>query len=235
MRARVRNLLLLLFCFKSFVGISQYKKVEILCDCEMKKCDTSTVLIYNKYDQLEKKIKLGDNPYSISYFYNSLGKLIKKQKFDSSGKLLSYNKISYRPDNEWNVDSLFNVDNTIKTVFLRAQDTAANSWIVYWKIGNEETPSVEQRIVMDENGNEYLNTTCYSPYNCITYKCFYKGKSKTNSEMWVMEASSNSPILKEIEEYVLDENDIQKAMVKIDTKGDCMERHFYSTITNQTK
>jgi hypothetical protein len=227
----VRIIVLLLMSFNSLVAFSQYKKVELLCDCEMKKCDTSIVLVFNKYDQLEQKIKFGDNPYKISYFYNPLGKLVNKKKYDGNGNLLSYNKISYRPDNEWNIDSLFNVDNTIKTVFLRVRDTAPNSWIVYWKIREEETPSVEQRIVMNEDGNEFLNTTCYSPYNCITYKNSYHEKTKTNTEMWVMEASSNSPKLKEIEEYVLDENNNQKTMVKFDEKGDCMERYFYSTTT----
>lgn len=229
----VRNILFILIYFKSYTAFSQYKKIEIVCDCEMKKCDTSIVLLYNKYDQLEKKINSGDNPYSVLYFYNKLGKLIKKQKFDGNGKLLSYNKISYRPDNEWDIDSLFNVDNTIKTVFLRVRDTTPNSWIVYWQIGNEEAPSVEQRIVMDEHGNEYLNTTCYSPYNCITYKNAYQVKTKTNSEMWVMEASNNSPTLKEIEEYIIDESGSQKAMVKFNAKGECMERHVYSTLYTQ--
>jgi hypothetical protein len=116
---------------------------------------------------------------------------------------------------------------------MRIKDTMPNGWIVYWSFKGDSIPSVEQRIVMDSLGNEFLNTTCYSPNDCITYKSYFRDHVKTNTEVWVIKSDKPVPELKEMEEYVLDENGQHKVKIHSDTNGKCLDHTFYIHLSSK--
>ncbi len=203
---------------------------EIKCDCDEKIHDTISVCYYNREEQLAKKVRRDFPPTSIYYYYNSSGKLYKKTSFDENEKLKKFNKVFYQPNQEWFADSLFNADSSFSMALLRIKDTMPMSWIVYWSFKGDTIPTVEQRIVLDSLGDEFLNTTCYSPNDCITYKTYYKNHVKTNIEVWVIKNDKPVPELKEIEEFVLDENGKQKVKIHSDSSGRCIDHTYYLTI-----
>ena len=203
---------------------------EIKCDCDQKNCDTLSVSYFNREDQLIKKTRRDFPPTTLNYFYNSSGKLYKKTSFDENGKLKKFNKIYFQPNQEWFADSLFNADSSFSMALLRIKDTTPQGWIIFWSFKGDTIPTVEQRIVMDTLGNEFLNTTCYSPNECITYKSYYKDHIRTNTEIWVIKSDKPVPELKEIEEYILDDFGKQKIKVHSDGNGKCLDHTFYISV-----
>ena len=212
-------------------GFSQYTCIEIKCDCDNKNCDTLTISRYNREEQLIHKIKFSKVPTEptlyITYDYNSSGQLLKKTARNKNGELVWFNKSYYQYNKTLFADSLFKADSTLKIAFLHVKDTNLRGKIVYWSFRGDTIPTVEQRIILDTLGNEFLNTTCYSPNDCITYKSFYSKNTKTHSEVRVLKSDKPVPTLSEIEEYVLDENNRWKAMSKLNGDGECMEHYFY--------
>jgi hypothetical protein len=229
-----RILSLLLFCTLGiFKSNAQKITYELKCDCDQKVCDTVSVSYFNREEQLVKKVRRDFPPTTIYYFYNSSGKLYKKTSFDENGKLKKFNKVYYQPNQEWFADSLFNADSSFSMALMRIKDTMPNGWIVYWSFKGDSIPSVEQRIVMDSLGNEFLNTTCYSPNDCITYKSYFRDHVKTNTEVWVIKSDKPVPELKEMEEYVLDENGQHKVKIHSDTNGKCLDHTFYIHLSSK--
>ncbi len=220
-----------LLYFISICGFAQYTCIEIKCDCDNQSCDTLSISTYNRQEQLIKKIKFSKIPTEptlyITYDYNSNGQLTKKTARNKQGGLVWFNKSYYQYNKTLFADTLFKADSTMKIAFLHVKDTNLRGKIVYWSFVGDSIPSVEQRIVLDSLGNEFLNTTCYSPNDCITYKSFYKGKTKTNTEVWVLKSEKPSPVLNEIEEYILDDNNRWRAMSKSNGDGKCQEHYFY--------
>lgn len=229
-----RILSLLLFCTLGiFKSNAQKITYELKCDCDQKVCDTVSVSYFNREEQLIKKVRRDFPSTTIYYYYNSSGKLYKKTSFDENGKLKKFNKVYYQPNQEWFADSLFNADSSFSMALMRIKDTMPNGWIVYWSFKGDSIPSVEQRIVMDSLGNEFLNTTCYSPNDCITYKSYFRDHVKTNTEVWVIKSDKPVPELKEMEEYVLDENGQHKVKIHSDTNGKCLDHTFYIHLSSK--
>jgi len=229
---KMKKILVVLFLIlHSSIGFSQYTSYEIKCDCDNKTCDTLTISSYNREEQLIKKIKFSKTPTEptlyITYDYNSNGQLTKKTARNKDGDLVWFNKLFYQYNRTLFADTLYKADSTMKIAFLHIKDSVTRGKIVYWSFAGDTIPSVEQRIILDTLGNEFLNTTCYSPNDCITYKSFYKGKTKTNTEVWVLKSEKPVPTLKEIEEYLLDDKGRWRAMVKSSGEGDCLEHYFY--------
>lgn len=223
----------------TLVSDAQYVCTEIKCNCDNQACDTISVSTYNRQEQLIKKVKLSKVPTEptlyITYDYNSNGQLTKKVARNKNGDLVWFNKSYYQFNKTLFADSLFKSDSTLKIAFLHVKDTNLRGKIVYWSFAGDSIPSVEQRIVLDSLGNEFLNTTCYSPNDCITYKSFYKNTSKTHTEVWVLKSDKPIPTLTEMEEYVLDEQNRWKVMVKLNGDGDCTEHYFYTYTTDEIK
>ena len=229
----MKKFLFILVSFILYSGITNAQKItyELKCDCDQKACDTVSVSYFNREEQLVKKVRRDFPPTTLYYYYNSSGKLYKKTSFDENGKLKKFNKVYYQPNQEWFADSLFNADSSFSMALMRIKDTSPNAWIVYWSFRGDSIPSVEQRIVLDSLGNEFLNTTCYSPNDCITYKSYYKEHVKTNTEVWVIKSDKPVPELKEIEEYVLDENGQHKVKIHSDGNGKCIDQTYYINLT----
>lgn len=232
----------ILFLFASILSISgfaQYTCIEIKCDCDNQACDTVSITEYNRQEQLIKKIKFskipGEPTLYINYDYNSNGQLLKKTAKSKEGKLVWFQKSYYQYNKTLFADTLFKADSTLKISFLHVKDSILRGKIVYWSFAGDTAPTVEQRIVLDTLGNEFLNTTCYSPNDCITYKSFYKGKTKTNTEVWVLKNDKPVPMLSEIEEYLLDEKGRWIAMSKLNGEGKCIEHYFYQYTDNSAK
>ena len=221
-----------LFCLISLLSNAQYSCVEIKCDCDNQNCDTLSISTFNRQEQLIKKIKFSKVPTEptlyITYDYNSNGQLTRKVARNKQGDLIWFNKLYYQYNKTLFADTLFKADSTLKIAFLHVKDTALRGKVVYWSFAGDSVPSVEQRIVLDSLGNEFLNTTCYSPNDCITYKSFYKGKTKTNTEVWVLKSEKPVPTLTEMEDYILDDKNRWRAMSKINSEGLCAEHYFYT-------
>ncbi|MFM2156278.1 MAG: hypothetical protein RL516_1027 [Bacteroidota bacterium] len=228
-----------IFCLISLVATAQYNCIEIKCDCDNQNCDTLSITTYNRQEQLIKKIKFSKIPTEptlyISYDYNSNGQLTRKVARNKQGNLIWFNKLYYQYNKTLFADTLFKADSTLKIAFLHVKDTASRSKVVYWSFVGDSVPSVEQRIVLDSLGNEFLNTTCYSPNDCITYKSYYKGKTKTNTEVWVLKSEKPVPTLTEMEDYILDDKNRWRAMSKINSEGKCNEHYFYTYSDNEEK
>ncbi len=226
-----KTVIFFLLYFISIYGFAQYTCIEIKCDCDNQSCDTLSISTLNREEQLIKKIKFSkissEPTLYITYDYNSNGQLTKKTARNKQGGLVWFNKSYYQYNKTLFADTLFKADSTMKIAFLHVKDTNLRGKIVYWSFVGDSIPSVEQRIVLDSLGNEFLNTTCYSPNDCITYKSFYKGKTKTNTEVWVLKSEKPSPVLNEIEEYILDDNNRWIAMSKSNGDGKCVDHYFY--------
>ena len=222
---------LFLFSFVFNSSYAQYTCIEIKCDCDNQSCDTLSISTHNREEQLIKKVKFSKTPTEptlyITYDYNSNGQLTRKVARNKQGDLIWFNKLYYQYNKTLFADTLFKADSTLKIAFLHVKDTASRGKVVYWSFAGDSIPSVEQRIVLDSLGNEFLNTTCYSPNDCITYKSFYKGKTKTNTEVWVLKSEKPIPTLTELEEYILDDKNRWRAMSKLSGDGQCKEHYFY--------
>ena len=222
---------LFLFSFVFISSYAQYTCIEIKCDCDNKSCDTLSISTYNRQEQLIKKIKFSKVPTEptlyINYDYNSNGQLTRKVARNKQGDLVWFNKLYYQYNKTLFADTLFKADSTLKISFLHTKDTVSRGKIVYWSFAGDTLPTVEQRIILDSLGNEFLNTTCYSPNDCITYKSFYKGKTKTNTEVWVLKSEKPIPTLTELEEYILDDKNRWRAMSRLSGDGQCKEHYFY--------
>jgi hypothetical protein len=232
-------IVLFLFCFIFIGSHAQYTCIEIKCDCDNQSCDTISISTYNRQEQLTKKVKFSKIPTEptlyIMYDYNSNGQLTRKVARNKQGDLIWFNKLYYQYNKTLFADTLFKADSTMKIAFLHVKDTASRSKVVYWSFAGDTVPSVEQRIVLDTLGNEFLNTTCYSPNDCITYKSFYKGKTKTNTEVWVLKSENPVPTLTELEEYILDDSNRWRAMSKLSGDGQCKEHYFYINTDAEVK
>jgi len=226
-----KAIVLFLFNLVVISSYAQYSCIEIKCDCDNQNCDTLSILSYNRQEQLVKKIKFSkiqtEPTLYITYDYNSNGQLTRKVSRNKNGDLIWFNKLYYQYNTNLFADTLFKADSTLKIAFLHVKDTALRGKVVYWSFAGDTIPSVEQRIVLDSLGNEFLNTTCYSPNDCITYKSFYKGKTKTNTEVWVLKNEKPVPILTELEYYVLDDKNRWSAMSKLNGDSQCKEHYFY--------
>lgn len=226
-----KAIVLFLFNLVVISSYAQYTCIEIKCDCDNQNCDTLSILTYNRQEQLVKKIKFSkvqtEPTLYITYDYNSNGQLTRKVARNKNGDLVWFNKLYYQYNTNLFADTLFKADSTLKIAFLHVKDTALRGKVVYWSFAGDTIPSVEQRIVLDSLGNEFLNTTCYSPNDCITYKSFYKGKTKTNTEVWVLKNEKPVPILTELEYYVLDDKNRWSAMSKLSGDSQCKEHYFY--------
>jgi hypothetical protein len=56
---------------------------------------------------------------------------------------------------------------------------------------------------------------------------------KTNTEVWVIKSDKPVPELKEMEEYVLDENGQHKVKIHSDTNGKCLDHTFYIHLSSK--
>lgn len=158
-----------------------------------------------EYNSSEKIVRsTNKNKRSTEFIYNTSGNLIEKIHRDSTGKLLSFNKIYYNEMNEYFTDTLFNGDSTANMIFKRRHSKKPNEDIITWDNLNQKGSTVIQNIKLDENKNEIENRVCTSSAECTITKNTFAGKQKIKSEIYRTEEMNRKPVLIETQIFEYD-------------------------------
>ncbi|MBL7922821.1 MAG: hypothetical protein JNL88_01345 [Bacteroidia bacterium] len=210
---------------------AQYSILTLRCDSLNLRCDTVSLEHYTAEKKLSRKIKYGNPAALIDYVYNSSGVLIRKEHRNPAGEIQKINKIYSDANGEWNLDSLQDKNGKTLFVFRRHPGERENTKIVEWFYKNDTLPSTRQLIQSDTMGNELSNSTCYSADNCVTYRFFYNGSRKLKAEMWVLDGTTNAPVLRETEEFYYTEGEFATGSVRfLEPEHLCTSRFRYVLI-----
>ncbi|MBL0096860.1 MAG: hypothetical protein IPP46_10475 [Bacteroidetes bacterium] len=206
----------------------QYIITTLRCDSTITNCDTLSTEFYNAQKKLERKWKNGNPASSIEYLYREQGVLYRKIHRNQLGEIQKTNRIYSDSSGSWHTDSLIDKNGTLLFVFRRTPTPQENKFQVEWFYKNDTKASSRQLIQYDSLGNEWSNSTCYTNDNCVTYRFIYSGTRKIKSEMWVLEGTSSSPVLKETEEYYYAEDDLAIGSVRFaEPEHICTSRFKY--------
>lgn len=191
----------LLLLFLTFCEVrAQYREIILSCHPATLSCDTFQVSEMDAADRIVRKQQFESGKSTTHFYYDSQQRLVRKERYDSTGHLQRIHKISYT-GRYWSTDTL--CDASGKTL-LRLQQEATTTpglYLVRWFFHADSVSSAEQRIQKDTTDAEISNSTCYAPDNCITYVFKYLEGRKLSMETWVLQPELNTPKLKETEEY----------------------------------
>lgn len=180
---------------------AQYTVTTLLCDSSYSHCDTLSRESYNAAKQLLRKEKFVSPRSRVDYLYTEGGVLYRKEHYLATGELQKTNRITSDSSGNWHTDSLVDNQGRVLFVFRRTPTDNPNTYQVEWFYKGDASPSTRQLIQTDTAGNELSNSTCYSAESCVTYRFYYAGNRKLKYELWVLDPTQNSPVLKETEEY----------------------------------
>lgn len=204
MKTKIFNLTLLIL----LVGSSLFAQTNFLQRKEYKSnCDGSNkqLLSAEEYDQNGKLIRTAKSNKKITtYQYDAIGNLISKIHTDSTGKIARFNKIYYNDKREYTLDTLFNSDSTIHTIFHRRHSSVKNQDIITWDLPQYKGATIIQTLTIDANNNEIENKTCSSSAECTTIKTIYDGFKKIKTESYRKEEMYRNPILFETQTFEYD-------------------------------
>lgn len=188
-------------------ALAQHSIVTLSCDSGYIHCDTLTIEHFDDQKKLISKVRIGNPTMIVYYKYNQQGKLIHKNHQNISGEFQKENNITLDSTGTWTVDSLTGKKGETLAVFKRTPLSKPYRYQIEWFFKGDSKPSTRQIIQEDELGNELSNSTCYNSDNCVTYKNYYNGNRKMRTELWVLESTSNTPVLRESEDYYYQDGD----------------------------
>ncbi len=207
MKTKIFNLTLLIL----LVGSSLFAQTNFLQRKEYKSnCDGSNkqLLAAEEYDQTGKLIRTARaNKKITTYNYDAIGNLISKIHRDSTGKVARFNRIYYNEKNEYTLDTLFNSDSTIHTIFHRRHSSIKNQDIITWDLPQYKGSTIIQTLTLDANNNEVENKTCSSSAECTIIKTTYDGSKKIKMESYRREEMNRNQILYETQTFEYDKDD----------------------------
>ncbi len=164
---------------------------------------TSKVLIetqeFNSEGKIIKSIK--ENKKTTTFEYDSNNNLIAKTHRDSSNKITRYNKIYYNAVDGSSIDTLFNADGSIHTVFHRRHSKNKNEDIITWDLPQYKGSTLIQTIKLDDNKNELENNLCSSSAECTTTINTFEGNHLVKSESYRKEEMYRKPLLYETQTF----------------------------------
>lgn len=201
MKIKISATLLIFFAFYSFISAQNTFRIrkEYKSECT----GTSKVLIetqeFNSAGKIIKSIK--ENKKTTTFEYDSNNNLISKTHRDSSNKITRYNKIYYNATDGSSIDTLFNSDASIHTIFHRRHSKNKNEDIITWDLPQYKGSTIIQTIKLDENKNELENKLCSSSAECTTTINTFEGNQLVKSESYRKEEMYRIPILYETQTF----------------------------------
>lgn len=192
---------MILFAFYS--SVSAQSNFRIRKEYKSECTGTSKVLIetqeFNSAGKIIKSIK--ENKKTTIFEYDSNNNLISKTHRDSSNKITRYNKIYYNTVDGSSIDTLFNADGSIHTVFRRRHSKNKNEDIITWDLPQYKGSTLIQTIKLDDNKNELENNLCSSSAECTTTINTFEGNHLIKSESYRKEEMYRKPILYETQTF----------------------------------
>ena len=185
---------------------------------------TSKVLIetqeFNSEGEIIKSIK--ENKKTTTFEYDSNNNLIAKTHRDSSNKITRYNKIYYNAVDGSSIDTLFNADGSIHTVFHRRHSKNKNEDIITWDLPQYKGSTLIQTIKLDDNKNELENNLCSSSAECTTTINTFEGNHLVKSESYRKEEMYRKPLLYETHTFEYNNSGrLSKATVQNNLSNSC--------------
>jgi YD repeat-containing protein len=191
---------ILLFLFSKPVSAQMlHEKAEYRSPCDS---GERKLVSLERYDSLGRLTegKRFDSGKTVCYYYDPQGRLILKVHMDSSGQIHSFNRIYYNSSGQWDADTLFSSDSTVRTVFQRSLDTARRQDLIIWRM-NQGMP-VLQYINHDEKGRELSNSICGSDQGSLFLSSWKDDKKESMQSFSVVQ---NKKELQQTEYYSYEE------------------------------
>lgn len=221
---KIKSIATLLILYTICFSASAQSKFRIRKEYKLN-CDGSSKSLvetqeFNNAGKIIKSTK--ENKKSTTFDYDSNNNLISKTHRDSLNKITRYNKIYYNVTDGSSIDTLFNADASIHTVFRRRHSKNKNEDIITWDLPQYKGSTLIQTIKLDENKNELENNLCSSSAECTTTMNTFEGNKLIKSESYRKEEMYRKPILYETQTFEYDNSGrLSKTTVQNNLSNSC--------------